>query len=54
MKRTLQESLSSVANRFFSALLPSAWMLLVLLTFLVIRVLGSHLFHSLHLFGKAL
>ncbi len=53
MKRNLQESLSSVANRFL-ALLSSAWMLLVLLTFLVIRVLGSHLFHSLHLFGKAL
>ncbi|HET6930760.1 MAG TPA: hypothetical protein VFI45_10610 [Candidatus Acidoferrum sp.] len=45
--------ISSVTDRF-SALLPSAWMLLVLLTFLVIRVLGSHLFHSLHLFGKAL
>ena len=53
MKRNLQESRFSVAKRF-SALLSSAWMLLVLLTFLVIRVLGSHLFHSLHLFGKAL
>jgi hypothetical protein len=29
-------------------------MLLVLLTFLAIRVLGAHSMQSLHLFGKAL
>jgi hypothetical protein len=53
MKRTFQESLSGLAARI-SPLLPAAWMLLVLLFFLAIRVLGSRSFESLHLFRKAL
>ncbi len=47
-----QKSLSSLVTRLFS-LLPAAWMLLVLILFLAIRVVGSRLFQSLHVFAKA-
>jgi hypothetical protein len=53
MKFTFQKSLFSLTTRLFS-LLPAAWMLLVLLIFLAIRVLGSHSFESLLPFRKAL
>jgi hypothetical protein len=53
MKRTFQELFTGLATRL-SPQLPAAWMLLVLLIFLAIRVLGSHSFESLHLFRKAL
>lgn len=53
MRRRIQESLLSLVGRF-SGVLPSVWMLLVLLIFLAIRVLGAHSIQSLHLFGKAL
>lgn len=47
-----QKSPSSMLTRLFS-ILPAGWMLLVLLLFIAIRVLGSRLIQSLHLFGKA-
>ncbi|HEV8074299.1 MAG TPA: hypothetical protein VGP66_00535 [Candidatus Acidoferrum sp.] len=53
MKRKSQELLTGLAARI-SPQLPAAWMLLVLLIFLAIRVLGSHSFESLHLFRKVL
>jgi hypothetical protein len=51
MKLTSHESPSSLTIRLF-ALLRAAWMALVLLTFLAIRVIGSHSFQFLHVFGK--
>jgi hypothetical protein len=53
MKRTFQEFLTGLSARL-SPQLPAAWMLLVLLIFLAIRVFGSHSFESLLQFRKAL
>ena len=52
MKFTFRKSLAGLLTRL-SPLFPAAWMLVVLLAFLVIRVFGSRSFQSLHLFGKA-
>ena len=52
MSSNSSKSPSSVVTRLFS-LLPAGWMLLVLLLFVAIRILGSRLIQSLHLFGKA-
>ncbi|HKM66700.1 MAG TPA: hypothetical protein VJX70_05995 [Candidatus Acidoferrum sp.] len=52
MKNELQESGSGLASRLLG-ILSVGWMLLVLATFLLIRVVGSQTFQSLHLLGKA-
>jgi len=53
MKLAQKKSLPGHANRLLP-LVPVAWMLLVLMIFVAIRVIGSHSFQSLHLVGKPL